>query len=228
MKVERSLDCLEVKHDREDYVLGLRTEFLGGENPPIRGDFTDVSFVRPINGDILHITGRNLDEYEAHEKQTIVTFLDDSRKQYLEVGAGLGELVPYLVRTFGKSLQKRPIIIDPVNYRVLGEMLRYSQDLELPERTRQKVNELLARIEIIENPLKVRLINTTLLNAVSKFPDLIGCADCVVDCAAARGYPAVEFQDYYERGNFEKPKEQRNRIEAGLQSLLGPEGILLG
>jgi|APSaa5957512622_1039677.scaffolds.fasta_scaffold90475_2 hypothetical protein len=228
MKVNIGAHELKIEHPTHKYILTLKTDYPMEGDFPIEEDFNDVSFRTMLNGDFCCSTGRNLAEYGEYKNHFLTPGkISDPSKQYLEVGAGIGEFVPYLVRKFGKTLKNKPIVIDPINYTGLREMLDFSKALELPERIDRKVSEFIARIDIITDPNRVRLTNTTLLKAISKHPELIGSADYVVDHAASRAYPTTEFSNYPDLDHLEAQK-QRRRIERGLASLLNSNGVLFG
>ena len=67
------------------------------------------------------ITGRSLDKYAKHFPKLQIS----PKLQYVEVGAGLGALIPSLVSGFDGKLRP-PVIIDPANYLVMKEMLEYA------------------------------------------------------------------------------------------------------
>jgi len=121
-------------------------------------------------------------------------FLPEPDKQYLEVGAGLGEFVPYIVRSLSSSLIHRPIVIDPVDYALIIELLECVISLGLDGNDTNTARELIERVKIITDPTKVNLYNLTIEDAFGGHPELFdGCADLVVDLMGARQYPSNPF-----------------------------------
>jgi len=100
-------------------------------------------------------------------------------KQVIECGAGLGSFIPELVKY--RSLIKTPIIIDPANYELMAEMLEYLKPHLKDPMMIWRVEELVSRCSSILDSSKVRLINSTLDQAIREHPEIIGTADIVVD-----------------------------------------------
>ncbi len=158
--------------------------------------FTTANFNKePISGgNEMKITGRGLDEYFryyiSHSKNP---FSINPEYQYVDVGAGLGELAPLLVAKL--KVKRKPIIIDPVDYSALRELLGYALPrFDKKPFLNKQIEELLGRIEIIKNPNEVRLLNMRLGEAVERFPDIHGCADVLVDVAGPITYCETEFR----------------------------------
>jgi hypothetical protein len=108
--------------------------------------------------------------------------------QYLEVGAGLGAFIPYIVRHFGDRLKHKPIVIDPVDYGFVIALLEEGIARGLSPRHAAIAQENIARARIITDPHKVRLYNCTLEYAVRHHPELQGCADLVVELCGPSTY----------------------------------------
>jgi hypothetical protein len=133
------------------------------------------------------ITHRSFSEYQELYKIP-EGFVPEPDKQYLEVGAGLGEFVPKIVRELDDRLSNRPVVIDPVDYGLLIEMLYIATEEGMDEENDLVGRELTGRARIITDSEKVKLYNLTLEEAVRNHPELTGCADLVVDCAGASSY----------------------------------------
>lgn len=127
------------------------------------------------------ITGRNFEEYIINLRDLEI----NPELQYLEVGAGLGEFMPHLIKNHGSYLKKKPIVIDPANYEVMDKMLDYAINMDFSAAIKNKLNILKQRGNIITNPKNVYLINSTLEEAMRKYPLLIQSSDVVIDHAAA-------------------------------------------
>lgn len=148
--------------------------------------FENVFFTANMRGTDIVITGRDMDEYVPSIKRLPI----NSKYQYLEIGAGLGELVPHLVKS-GYGI-KRPIIIDPVNYDLILSMLLYASKKGFDDYRTGRINTFIERAEIILNPAKVILINTTLGDSLDKHPDLAGIGDVVIDHYGPNYYEDTE------------------------------------
>lgn len=131
----------------------------------------------------IKITARDLLSYPSEVQEIL-----DKDIQYLEVGAGIGEPI-YIMAS--SKIRPKPTAIDPVNYKLLEQMLLFARD-ELIERlpsensknivrtNKLRINTLIERCRIIQDPQKVTLYNMT-LNRASRFRSLQGIADIVVD-----------------------------------------------
>ena len=131
----------------------------------------------------FNVTSRQISEYYMERP-----FNPDPRKQYCEVGPGLGEYIPFLVKQFEKYPNSiKPLAIDLVNYDKLIEMLHYAVDEGLTTSKQQEENtiQLIERAEIITDPKKVKLINKPLGQAIKDHPELLGTVDELMDNMAA-------------------------------------------
>ncbi|MDP2924737.1 MAG: hypothetical protein Q8N99_00025 [Nanoarchaeota archaeon] len=178
----------------------IRSENLAFQH--ISFDVED-NFKFPNNS--MWITGRNLIDYDPK----VIELILNPELQYIDVGAGIGEFIPRLVRTFDSRLIHKPIIIEPADYELMLDMLDYSKRFLNERALSDRVNELIDRINIILNSNKVTLINKSLENAV-KEQELLGIADVIIDNAGASHY-ANDFKYIWD---LEK-------------KLLKPNGILL-
>jgi hypothetical protein len=131
-----------------------------------------------------YITARDMGEYDNEVKDLIIK----PDLQYLEVGAGLGEFTPSIIRKFNGELLYRPIVIDPVNYDVMYSLIKFAKNLTNDNLMNVKLKELQDRCEIILDNTKVNLINLTLENALKTHPELVRVADVVVDNVGASHY----------------------------------------
>lgn len=130
---------------------------------------------------IFRVTGRDLGEYICFPKGKFPNL----EGQCVEVGAGFGELIPYIAIN-NKGHSSKPIAIDPANYELMIEILKKSQELELSHGLLSKISSWITRGNIILDPSKVKLINLPLVQAIEQNPYLTGCADVVVDYMGAR------------------------------------------
>ncbi len=110
----------------------------------------------------------------------------DSGLKYVEVGAGLGELVPYITERIKTRI--KPTVIDPADYQTIYSLLKDSTKADITKPNKKFIRELMERCEIINDADKVRLFNTTLENVLEENPSLVGFADVVVDLFGAAHY----------------------------------------
>ncbi|MEK6900098.1 MAG: hypothetical protein AABX05_03155 [Nanoarchaeota archaeon] len=143
-------------------------------------EYTGYFDVKAEQGRTWIITTRDIGRYLNLPSMNINPSL-----QYLEVGAGLGEFTPLVVRS---NPRHRPIVIDPANYPLMLKMLKSAYNRDLKEELKERIRILQERCEIILNPAKVNLINLTLEEALAQHPELEGIADVVVDNFGAIHY----------------------------------------
>lgn len=151
----------------------------------------------------MMVSGRDLQQY--HPKMREITL--NPQHSYVEVGAGMGEFIHTVVR---EDPAQKPMIIDPVNYSLMLEMLEYAELFSVQEDTFKRLRMYQQRCRDVLNPHKVRLINCRLEEALAKQPELRESADVVIDHYAAHHY------------SFEKEQIQKLELQ-----LLKPAGKLL-
>ena len=132
-----------------------------------------VTFTVPYKGNEFLITSRELKNYkpEVRDLKTSPEF------QYTEVGAGLGEFIPYIASK-GVPL---PMVIDPADYPLMKDMLMHMKSCLRSNDHEDYISCLIDRCEIIMDPGKVKLFNTYLGEALKKYPQLERSSDVVVD-----------------------------------------------
>ena len=152
--------------------------------------FLSIRIPSPIyDKESIAITPRPINQYGIEQP-----FFPDPKKQYCEIGPGLGEYIPFLVEKFNRySDAIKPLAIDLVNYDNIIEMLNYAVDegLTSSEYLEQEAIKLIERAEIITNPKKVKLINKPLGQALKDHPELLGTVDDVVDNWGATLYNEI-------------------------------------
>ena len=116
------------------------------------------------------MTSRDLKDYPTELSRI-------SDVQYLEVGAGLGEFIPFAA----EQVCVKPVVIDPANYHLMRRMLREALDFNLSYVIKDRINVVLKRCNTILDPSKVVLFNWTMEEALIKHPELNGIADVVVE-----------------------------------------------
>jgi len=102
----------------------------------------------------------------------------DKNLQYIEVGAGLGELIPKLI---GAQIDKRPIVIDPAPYGIMQEMLEYILQLVEIQTHHERCLKLIERAKLMQDQDKVNLINLTLKDALDQHPEIKGIGNILID-----------------------------------------------
>jgi hypothetical protein len=165
------------------------------KNPRLEGIDQGLVYIHPskFKKEGVLVTGRDFAQYPGEVRNLEL----DPDKQYLEAGAGLGGFMHELIRRLEGRLKKKPIVIDIANYRVIRDIC--SGGVE-EARIRGYDSSIVDRLRTLEQRANfylssenIRLINMSLGNAIRKFPDLVGCADVVVDNIATEQYPHVEF-----------------------------------
>lgn len=166
------------------------------KDPRITGIDQGLIYILPSKSkkDGVLVTGRDYSEYPREVRNLEL----NPDKQYIEVGAGLGGFMPELVNRLKGELTRKPIVIDLVNYRLVGEL--FDRGIE-EARNRGYHSTIIDRLETLKgranfylNSQEIRLINLSLGNAIRTFPELVGCGDIVVDNIATEQYPHVEFE----------------------------------
>ena len=173
---------IEVKNKGTGFKI---TDKESGYHITTSGDsFLSIRIPSPVYEDTeIAVTSRSLPHYDI-----VQPFFPDPKKQYCEIGPGLGEYIPFLVKKFEKySDAIKPIAIDLVNYDVLQKLMNYAvnEGLTPSIKMEKELITLIERAEIITDPKKVRLINKPLGQALENYPELLGTVDDVVDNMAA-------------------------------------------
>lgn len=167
---------VNIENTQDDYSMKI---FMSESFP--RVDF----LVRNINygreGAML-VTDRDLKNYDPDIKG----FKINPDLLYLEVGPGLGEFIPRLVKEY--KLKQKIIAIEPSDFNIMRKMLTYAKSLPLKEKIKDRLDILIERCDIILDPSKVILINRTLNEAAESNTHIIGTADVLVDNFSATYY----------------------------------------
>ncbi|GEM_PF-5542549 len=170
-KTKKVGEHLRIKAEPEGYSL------IVIDSEPM--DWISITFdLPPVNNKEVMVTGRDLKHY--HSQIRDLAF--DPSKVYLEIGAGLGEFIPRVVE---QNPVHRPIVIDPVNYVLLSEMLQCAQSFFLGEKAQQRLQIYQERCRTVLNQEKVHLISNTLEDAIVNYPKLKKSVDVAVDHYAA-------------------------------------------
>lgn len=138
--------------------------------------YTEISFISDPKLKHGYVTCRGINETPEIEQYL------KPENQLIDIGGGLHEASVALTKKQSNlGLNKlKPIVIDPFNYEVGIEMLEHSINYqnEFPNYINNKIDELIKRAYRIINPQKVKLINTTVENAL-KISELKEVADIV-------------------------------------------------
>ncbi|HLD40535.1 MAG TPA: class I SAM-dependent methyltransferase [Candidatus Nanoarchaeia archaeon] len=153
----------------------------------------------------MMISGRDLHQYTSEIRNIEI----NPQQSYVEIGAGMGEFIHAAARQ--NPLQK-PIVIDPINYLLMWEMLEYAKIFAIREPVLKRLSLYQERCRDILNPHKIRLLNCKLDRALAIYPEIRESADVVVDHYAAHYYT---------------PVQRKSEIENIERQLLKPTGRLL-
>ena len=149
----------------------------------------DIRFSLDIGGpEQMVVYERGLSDYLLN----FGYFRMDPNFQYLEVGAGLGGFIPFLVNESSQRPVSKPIVIDPANYLLMSQMLEYAKGLDLDAEINEYLDKLMGRAQTILDPQKVHLVNMKLGEALESKPELRGVADVVIDLYGPANYPWTE------------------------------------
>lgn len=122
------------------------------------------------------VTARDYDDYrKAHPLLPI-----SSKFRYIELGTGLGGLIPHLVETCNFPDEKKPIALDPVNLKIINHMLEDVNKINLPHELKKLLTKLQKRCQIYLGP-KVKFINKTLHEAFLDGDIFPKIADFIID-----------------------------------------------
>jgi len=211
--IEPNLLGVKINNPSPNYSLEIEFERRGG-----RPTFLDIRFFYDMGGPTrMLVYERDAQDYFNNFDKLKL----NPKLQYVDAGAGLAGLVPFLVAKFGQKLVSRPIIIDPVDYNLMSSMLRSAQELNLGTDIDKRLKELTQRTEIILDSEKVYLVNMTLGNAIREIPELKGTADVVIDFLGPSNYPSTEISGSEPSADIEGIVLEMERM------LLKPDGLHL-
>jgi hypothetical protein len=161
---------------------------------------------------IMKVTARDLEDYRDDEMQDI-----KPGSTIIELGPGLGEFVPSLVRWNTKNRGRKfdLIVIDIANYNAMAQILIYAmQNKKLDRRAKSRLDELLDRCNILMDSSKVEIHKEDVREVIKK-SELQKRADLVVDL-----YGPVHY--LYQASGVSVEDSKRN-----LTPLLKPRGKLV-
>jgi len=130
------------------------------------------------DGRIIPVTWRSIQDYEGNT-DIPRGFIQSARTlglQVVEVGAGLAEFIPELAL----HQERRPIVIEPIDYRRLIDMLSEASSHELIDSDRALVSQVVKRARIYADPRLVRLYPVG-IEKIKRYKELRGIADVVID-----------------------------------------------
>ncbi|MBI2659178.1 hypothetical protein HYX05_03730 [Candidatus Woesearchaeota archaeon] len=176
--VKQGLGGINIVEQITEYSLSVD---LTRKNVPLKEFPSDneLMFTAPGHHGHARITGRDLAQHHSEVGNMVI----NPSFQYVEIGAGLGEFTPHLVKTTPHA--PKPIVVDPANYWLMKDVLDYARSLNLSARINKLAEILSKRAAVISDPSKVMLINMTLMEAFEAHPSLEGIADVVIDHGGA-------------------------------------------
>lgn len=157
----------------------------------------------------IPITARSLRLYA----NSLDGFSVDPRKQHIEMGSGLGELLSAVANS-----SHPPIAVDAANYQsieyICDQAVTNAKKYGIDSEARFRILTLLMRARLAQDSSRVKLINTAFHKALPQIP--VGFADVVVDCAGPSLYPEVDG----------KPGRKLGSLLDHYKTLLKPDGKL--
>ena len=171
-KVESYSDFLKITNSNGSLKMSVYLK-----NPD---DSTGVIFETPF---CKFVTCRDLRDYDREIKEHKI----NPNFKYVEIGAGLGEFIPNLIDRYGSKLKYKPIVIDPINYSLIRDIINFTLSLDLTKKVSGRLKIILMRCLIILDNNKVILINIDLEQAV-KSKKILNIADVLIDMAGAAHY----------------------------------------
>lgn len=184
-RVKTINNLLSVEDVKTDYLL-----YLNLFNTDLN-NWRTLYFFSILNNARMLVTARNIEEYDRRVSKIPI----QSDFQYVEVGAGLGGFVPHIIekqKADYKNNYLPAIIIDPINYEILRDLLVYSDGLELNVKQHLRIKTLKSRCDLFLNKNKVNLVNAKLSDAV-KDKKLQNIADFVVDNFGPSNHTCTEY-----------------------------------
>lgn len=136
------------------------------------------------NLDFLYITSRSIDLYP----DLLRTRNYQREEQIIEIGAGLGGLIPFVAEKQYRNNGLRPIIIDPIDYSKIKTMLEKNLDSKKFLEQKKYIEVMIERCNSLEDSSKVRHIMKPFPKALEEDSSLEGIADIVVDQFASAHY----------------------------------------
>lgn len=139
---------------------------------------------------IIPITSHTIEDYYANLKieRNIWEKAVVKNPQVFEVGPGLSEFLPAYAEFAQENGLKKPIVVDPCDFNVLGELLGRAKQKRLNNDTRTFIDKLTKRIEILTDPMFVAWIQLPVERLRKRYPQLKGKADIVIDCVGGLYY----------------------------------------
>jgi hypothetical protein len=138
------------------------------------------------------VTSRAIGGYGSLTRRTI-----NSGDQIMEVGAGLGEAVPWLVKRYGQIIP--PIVVaDPFDYQIAFEIMDWAlHEAGIHDKSKRKaLREMKERCKVMRSP-KVRHFKMNLRDMVVQNPNLHHSADLLLDNHGANFYGDSKTQDFF-------------------------------
>ena len=153
-----------------------RVETLKIGNPN-RYKTTSMCFNFMHKGQGITTTARKIDRY----KETFPDLVFDETHSYIELGAGLGGFVPYLVNKL--QVKQKPVVVDVVDYFRMREIFLYVMMQKVDDVFKSQAAEFVRLCDIYLSD-KIELHNVSIADI-----DLLGRKfDCCVDLCGCSMY----------------------------------------
>ena len=150
-----------------------------------------IEFRIPSKGVGGIVTSRAIGGYGSLTRRTI-----NSGDQIVEVGAGLGEAVPWLVKRYGQIIPSI-VVADPFDYQIAFEIMNWTlHDAGIHDKSKRKaLREMKERCKAMCSS-KVRHFKMNLGDVVAQNPELHHSADLLIDNHGANFYGDSTTPDY--------------------------------
>lgn len=168
---------LKLYHPDSDYTLLYRS------NPFFSFNGNPFLFEPPaIKGKQFCVSASTLNHYPEEIRDINPNF------QYVNIGAGLDEFTEKLGAA---NLSQKPVVIDPANYELMAEMLTYLST-HTGEFDKSEANRLVQLCNLLLLGTSIRLINSTLGEAIKNHPEILDVGDIVIDIGGPQVYHQTE------------------------------------
>ena len=215
--IKKNRNSITIEDSKTEHSLHINPHFSESN------DWKSLYFYAPWKNSKMLVTARDFSDYNAN----VLKIPIDSKFQYIEVGAGLGGFVQYVVEKLEGSCP-RPIIIDPVNYDVLLNLLAFAENQALNAAQYARIKTLKARCNLFLDRTKVNVISAKLSYAVNNNSRLLNIADFVVDNKGPSLHTATEYDFFNKKSinskNFGSSEKFIYELE---KKLLKPSGKVI-
>lgn len=183
MSIQMSKKKIQNRFIVETFERNIKLNYIAVKK--LKGSVMNFIFSEELPSGKVWITDRDVEgiedvdiDYNYPKAVSKIVANPDRNLQYIEVGSGLGELIPKLIDA---QIDKRPIVIDPAPYGIMQEMLEYILQIVEIETHYERCLKLIERAKLMQNRDKINLINLTLKDAIIQHPEIKGIGDILVD-----------------------------------------------